>query len=80
MGSGDILLCYMTGVMRWVGALQVIGPSSDTRKIWKDDDFSVRLKVKPLIALDPKHGVSMTSLEGKLVFYENAQGLEVFCG
>jgi hypothetical protein len=31
---GDILLCYLTGVMRWVGALEVIGQSNDTRKIW----------------------------------------------
>ena len=23
--KGDILLCYLTGVMRWVGALEVIG-------------------------------------------------------
>lgn len=26
---GDILLCYLTGVMRWVGALEVLGPSDD---------------------------------------------------
>ena len=31
---GDILLCYMTRVMRWVGALEVLGPSDDNRVIW----------------------------------------------
>ncbi len=24
---GDIFLCHLTGVMRWVGALEVLGPS-----------------------------------------------------
>jgi len=30
--SGDILLCYLTGVMRWIGALEVVGQSNDTKK------------------------------------------------
>ena len=34
---GDIFLCYLTGVMRWVGALEVIGPSDDSRPIWSLD-------------------------------------------
>src|SRR5215216_4363993 len=32
---GDMFLCYLTGVMRWVGALEVIKPSTDQRPIWK---------------------------------------------
>ena len=49
--SGDILLCYLTGVMRWVGALRVLGPSTNTSKIWKVDDFPVRLEVETLMLL-----------------------------
>jgi hypothetical protein len=30
--AGDILLCYLTGVMRWVGALEVIERSNDRSK------------------------------------------------
>ena len=30
---GDIFLCYITGVMRWVGALEVLGPSDDKTRI-----------------------------------------------
>ena len=26
---GDILVCYLTGVMRWVGALEVLGKTDD---------------------------------------------------
>jgi hypothetical protein len=45
---GDILLCYLTGVMRWVGALEVIGPSKDISKIWEFDDFQARA---PLVGI-----------------------------
>src|ERR1035438_2051149 len=46
---GDILLCYLTGVMRWVGALEVVGQTDDRTPIWKDAEFPSRLKVKPLL-------------------------------
>jgi len=61
----DILLCYLTGVMRWVGALEVKGPYTDKRQIWRYDEFPERLEVQPLILLDPKHGLPMSFLEGK---------------
>jgi hypothetical protein len=41
MKKGDIFLCYLTGVMRWVGALEIVGSSGDNRKIWKEQDFPV---------------------------------------
>ena len=31
---GDILLCYLTGVMRWVGALEVIGSRIKSEAIY----------------------------------------------
>lgn len=71
--SGDILLCYMTGVMRWVGALKVIGPSQDKRHIWSNVDYPIRLDVEPLVMLKPEHGVPMDALEGKVDFYEGPQ-------
>src|SRR5437763_12882395 len=62
---GDIFLCYLTGVMRWVGALEVIGSTTDTsRTIWKDADFPVRFEVCSLILLEPEHGIPMDELEG----------------
>ena len=65
---GDIFLCYLTGVMRWVGALEVIGPSDDSRAIWSLD-FPVRFDVKPLIVLDAECGVPMEALKGRVSFY-----------
>jgi len=66
---GDILLCYVTGVKRWVGALKVLGRSKDTRKIWSVAEFPVRLEVRPLIMLDVEYGVPMEELEGHVEFY-----------
>ena len=69
--SGDILLCYLTGVMRWVGALEVQGRSRDKRSIWQFDEFPERLSVKPLVLLAPEHGVPMEELEAKVDFYRS---------
>lgn len=69
---GDILLCYMTGVMRWVGALEVTGSSNDKSEIWSVAEFPERVAVKPLVMLDAQNGVPMSELEGKVEFYQSA--------
>ena len=69
---GDVLLCYLTGVMRWVGALEVRGRSKDSSEIWEFDAFPERLSVKPLVLLSPEHGVPMQQLEGNVAFYRSA--------
>lgn len=71
MQPGDVLLCYMTGVMRWVGALEIVGPSDDKRDIWSVAEFPERVAVKPLVMLKPEHGVPMSELEGKVEFYQS---------
>lgn len=70
--SGDILICYLTGAMRWVGALEVIRTSSDKRPIWKSQVFPARFDVKPLIVLQPEFGLPMESLEQRVSFYSSA--------
>jgi hypothetical protein len=77
---GDVFLCYLTGVMRWVGALEVIRATDDQSKIWADEHFPVRFEVKPLIQLDPEHGVPMAELEGKVAFYSSARDRGKFKG
>src|SRR5215470_9966189 len=71
--QGDILLAYVTGVKRWVGALEVVGPSSDTTRIWADDAFPVRFMVKPLVLLEAIYGVALEDLEGKVAFFSGPQ-------
>ena len=77
---GDILLCYLTGVMHWVGALEVVGPSTDERGIWKEQHFPERLAVSALIVLDPEYGVPMSELEGKVSFYRGPEDRGKFVG
>lgn len=80
VSAGDILLCYMTGVMRWVGAVKVKGPSKDKSAIWSDTDFPVRLEVEPLIILDPEEGIPMEQFEGQLEFYRGQEDRGKFKG
>jgi hypothetical protein len=80
MQPGDIFLCYLTGVMRWVGALEIIGHSTDTRKIWREQDFPVRFNVKPSVMLEPEHGVPMQDLEGRVKFYASPKDKGKFQG
>lgn len=65
----DILLCYVTGVKRWVGALEVVRVSEDQSKIWSDEDFPIRFEVIALIQVSPEHGIPMEELEGKVAFF-----------
>jgi hypothetical protein len=78
--SGDVLLCYLTGVMRWVGALEVIGASNETRRIWKDVEFPSRVAVKPLVMLSAENGVPMGQLEGKVFFFAGSADRGKFKG
>ena len=52
--AGDILLCYLTGVKRWVGALEITGPSSDTTPIRKIDEFPYRFSSGRSSCLNPR--------------------------
>lgn len=58
--------------MRWVGALQVVKATNDTNPIWQDD-FPVLFEVKPLVILQPEHGVPMDDLSGKVDFHPGPQ-------
>jgi hypothetical protein len=78
--AGDIFLCYLTGVMRWVGALEIQGRTSDMRRIWKEEDFPMRFTVKPLVMLEPEHGVPMEELEGQVKFYASSKDKGKFKG
>lgn len=49
---GDILICYLTKVSRWVGALEITSvmfEDSTPRFVSNEDPFVVRFKVKPLV-------------------------------
>ncbi len=77
---GDVFLCYLTGVSRWVGALEVVGPSDSKEVIWGGEEFPVRFEVKPFVQLEPEHGIPMEDFNGKLDFFRGPQDRGKFKG
>ena len=66
IAPGSIMLCYLVGVSRWVGALQTTSEIyEDSTPIFKpvDDPFVIRFKVKPLVTLEPSKGIPITADE-----------------
>ena len=52
---GDYLLCYITGISRLVGVLEIISkPFKDKTKIWEYEAFPCRVEVKKLVSLTPE--------------------------
>ena len=71
--KGDYLLCYLTGVSRFIGILEVESdPYKDTSPIWKDEPFPCRLRVKKVIALTPETGVPVYDLRDRLTCFLEA--------
>ena len=69
---GDYLLCYVTGISRWIGLIEVIGePFEDNEPIWSVDTFPHRIPVKVLIQLDPENAVPVRSLSDKLSYFQD---------
>src|ERR1044072_5902164 len=67
----DYLLCYLTGISRWIGVLEVVSPPfKDQTPIWKDEDFSSRIKVKKLITLTPETAVPVLELRDRLTIFK----------
>jgi restriction system protein len=60
---GDKLMCYLTGISRWVGVLTVTGAAYRSEdRIWEMEVFPVRLPVEAEILLPPEHGVPHQTL------------------
>src|SRR5450759_1671692 len=72
IAPGDWLLCYVTGVSRWIGILEVTGESfTSEERIWADDVFPARLPVKVVLQLDPENSVPITLLRDKLSYFKS---------
>jgi len=66
---GDVFLCYVKGVSRWVGALEVkSGPFEDNTPIFSDDVFPIRFRVKPIVLLDTLNAVPIHEILGDLTW------------
>ena len=64
---GDYLICYLTGVSRFIGVLEVTSrPFRDETRIWNDVVFPCRLRVKVVVNLTPETAVPVGQLKDQL--------------
>jgi len=68
---GDVLLCYLTGLSRWVGLLEVTSePFKDDAPIWGPDEFPCRVRVRILSALTPETAVPVLEMRDHLSVFK----------
>jgi len=78
---GDYLLCYLTGVSRFIGVLEITGQSfKDKTRIWKDEDFPCRMHVKVVSELTPDTAVPVFELRERLSFFQNLSNPRAWTG
>jgi hypothetical protein len=77
---GDIFLCYLTGIGRWIGLLEITGPAfKDKTKIWSRDDFPSRIPVL-LAKLDPLTAVPVIDMKQQLSVFQNLKSAHAWTG
>lgn len=78
---GDYFICYLTGISRFIGVLEVLSESYyDKTPIWEDEDFPVRFKVKLIYKLDPKTAIPVLSLKNKLSLFKDLKSPNAWSG
>lgn len=81
MKVGDVLLCYLTGVSRWIGLLEVTGSGfKDTTPIWSANEFSARIPVRLTAQLEPLTGVPVIEMRDKLTIFRNLKSPHAWTG
>jgi hypothetical protein len=81
MKPGDYLLCYLTGISRWIGLLEVTGPAfTSTTPIWKDNEFPARIPVKIVAKLEPLTAVPVLSMKEQLSFFKDLKSPHAWTG
>jgi hypothetical protein len=70
MKPGDYLLCYMIGISRFIGILEVTSEAfKSEQRIWKDQLFPCRVKVKPIVTLSPETAVPVHNFRETLTCF-----------
>lgn len=81
ISPGDYLLCYLTGVSRFIGMLEVISePYKDTSPIWQDEEFPCRLKTQVVVALTPETAVPISHLKEQLSIFQHLTSPHAWTG
>jgi hypothetical protein len=64
---GDRFICYVVGISRFIGVLEVIEHIGwDETPIWSSDVFPVRFKVQPVVSVPFEHAIPVIELHDRL--------------
>lgn len=78
---GDYLICYITGVSRFIGILEVKSECFyDKTPIWEDDTFPYRFNVNLIYSLDPSTAVPVIELKEKLSIFKDLKSTNSWTG
>src|SRR5690242_5570932 len=73
--TGDYFLCYVTGISRWIGILEVTSEAyRDTKPIWKDEVFPCRVKVRLISSLTPETAIPVKEMKDQLSVFQTSAG------
>lgn len=79
---GDYLICYVIGISRLIGILEVESEwyFDDKTRIWEDALFPVRLKVKPIYMFDAKNAVPLDLIMDNLPLFRTLNSRKAWGG
>ena len=78
---GDYLICYVIGISRLIGVLEVKSTYYyDETPLWEDEVFPCRLKVELIYSLKPKAAVPVHDLRDKLSMFKGLKSPKVWSG
>jgi predicted RNA-binding protein len=81
MKPGDYLLCYLTGISRWIGVLEVVSePFKERTPIWRDEEFPARVRVRAVATLTPETAVPVFELRDQLSAFANLKNRNTWTG
>ena len=80
--TGDYLICYLTGLSRWIGVLEVTGqPYLDHQtRIWNLDQFPARVPVKLIAKLEPLTAVPILNMRDGLSIFQQSNSPGAWTG
>ena len=71
---GDFFICYLTGLSRFIGLLEVKSKCyRDSKPIWKNEVFPIRFEVELLLKLDPKNALPVLTLRDRLSIFDGIE-------
>jgi hypothetical protein len=69
VGPGDVFICYLVGLSRWVGALRILSqPFQDSTPYFveQDDPFIIRFRVEPITTVDLVRAIPIKAIWDRL--------------